>query len=60
MDSETLCEANQSEHLSDVDGILVPADLVNAVWKGKSVPSDSRVKIKCLFLGSVLGCSGSD
>ena len=40
MDSETLCEANQSEHLSDVGKYIgAKVDLVNAVWKGKSVPS---------------------
>ena len=55
VDSETLCEANQSEHLSDVDGILVPGGFGERGVEGKICAIRFARENQMPFFGICLG-----
>ena len=55
VDSETLCEANQAEHLSDVDGILVPGGFGERGVEGKICAIRYARENQVPFFGICLG-----
>jgi CTP synthase len=55
VDSETLCEANQVEHLSDVDGILVPGGFGERGVEGKICAIRYARENQMPFFGICLG-----